>query len=38
MTVREARRALGEMREKVGEAHTEEVEEMLREAEVTQEH
>lgn len=33
MTVFEARRALGEMVEKIGEDHAEEVEEMLREAE-----
>lgn len=33
MTVFEARRALGEMVEKIGEEHAEEVEEMLREAE-----
>lgn len=33
MTTFEARRALGEMVEKIGEDHAEEVEEMLREAE-----
>ena len=33
MTIGEARRALGEMREKIGEEHTDEVREMLQKAE-----